>query len=99
VVYVETPNGFLEQPAAPQNIAQRHLSGWFPHDFESRGYSVFGSSHKYLRGSQGAARYFSEPVTRALERSIQWAMFRQPRSAHTITAIRYIDTAGDLRRM
>jgi hypothetical protein len=34
LVYVETPNGFLEQAASEGNAFQRHLSGWFPHDFE-----------------------------------------------------------------
>jgi nucleoside-diphosphate-sugar epimerase len=43
LIYVETPNGFPEQTDCDGNPYQRHLSGWFPHDFESRGCTVFGS--------------------------------------------------------
>ncbi len=50
VVYIGTPNGFIEQMGYGGNPFQRHLSGWFPHDFESRGYNVFGFGPKVLRG-------------------------------------------------
>ena len=36
LIYVETPNGFLEQTDYDGNPYQRHLSGWFPHDLEAR---------------------------------------------------------------
>ena len=50
-VLVQTPNGFLEQGPEHDNEHQRHLSGWFAHDFEGLGYKVHGSTGtKYLRG-------------------------------------------------
>ena len=53
-IVIETPNGFLEQGPEYGNPRQRHLSGWFSHDFEGYGYSVFGSGGtKYIRGLRG----------------------------------------------
>jgi hypothetical protein len=50
-VLLQTPNGFLEQGPEFGNEHQRHLSGWFPHDFEGLGYKVYGTTGtKYLRG-------------------------------------------------
>jgi hypothetical protein len=96
VVYVETPNGFREQPDLNGDPAQRHLSGWFPHDFEGRGYSVLGSGIKGLRGIAGAARLFPETVVRFLERSLQWYVFRRPRLAGSLSAILLKDERGNL---
>lgn len=56
-VLLETPNRF--QPQGPEygNEAQRHLSGWFPHDFEGLGYTVRGTGGtRYLRGYAGRPR-------------------------------------------
>jgi hypothetical protein len=56
-VIVETPTGFLEQGPEYGNEAQRHLSGWFPHDFEGLGYEVRGTAGtRYLRGYAGGPR-------------------------------------------
>jgi hypothetical protein len=41
-ILITTPNGFLEQGPEYGNEYQRHLSGWFPHDFEGLGYKVYG---------------------------------------------------------
>ncbi len=97
MVYIETPNGFREQVA--EMVPQRHLSGWFPHDFASRGYTVFGSGIKGARGSYGAAQVVSESVTRCLERATQWSVFRRPAMAGTIGAVRFRDQHGNLRKV
>jgi len=56
-VIMETPNGFVEQGPEFGNPYQRHLSGWFPEDFQGVGYQVFGTSGtKYLRGYMGEAK-------------------------------------------
>jgi hypothetical protein len=99
LLYVATPNGFREQPAICGNTAQRHLSGWFPHDFEGRGYSVFGMSLKGLRGVAGSSRVFPETITRTVERSTQWVSYRAPSIAGTIVAIRYVDEEGNVLRV
>jgi hypothetical protein len=50
-IVVHTPNGFLEQGPEGGNEFQRHLSGWYAHDFEGLGYMVRGSmGTKLLRG-------------------------------------------------
>lgn len=57
-VLLQTPNGFLEQGPEHGNEYQRHLSGWFPHEFEGLGYKVYGSTGtKYLRGYAAGPKY------------------------------------------
>lgn len=57
-VLVQTPNGFLPQGPDHGNERQRHLSGWFAHDFEGMGYAVYGAvGTKYLRGYAATPRY------------------------------------------
>jgi hypothetical protein len=57
-ILLETPNGFVEQGPEYGNEHQRHLSGWFPHDFEGLGYKVYGTTGtKYLRGYAAGMKY------------------------------------------
>ena len=99
IVYVETPHGFLEQVPEDGNEGQRHLSGWFPHDFESRGYTVFGAGAMGLTGPMGRAAIFPESVTRLMQRATQWYFFRRPAKAATIAAIRYVDETQNVRQL
>jgi ubiquinone/menaquinone biosynthesis C-methylase UbiE len=99
LIYVETPNGFLEQTDFDGNPFQRHLSGWFPHDFASRGYNCFGEGMRGLTGPQGRPAFFSASVTRAINRMTQWYYFRHPESASTIAAIKVIDERGSVRQL
>lgn len=56
-VVIDTPNGFVPQGPEYGNPFQRHLSGWFAHDFEGRGYTVRGSlGTRWLRGYMGEPR-------------------------------------------
>ena len=56
-IFIDTPNGFVPQGPEYGNPYQRHLSGWFPHEFEAYGYRVHGSlGTKYLRGYMGEPR-------------------------------------------
>lgn len=56
-VFIDTPNGFVPQGPEYGNPYQRHLSGWYPHDFEGFGYRVHGSlGTKYVRGYMGEPR-------------------------------------------
>ena len=58
-VILETPNGFVPQGPEYGNPHQRHLSGWYVHDFESLGYTVYGTTGtRYFRG------YMAEPALR-----------------------------------
>lgn len=99
LTYVETPFGFREQPALGGDPFQRHRSGWFPHDFEGRGYAVYGGGLRGLRGVAGVARLFPESITRFIERATQRIVFNHPVLAGTISAIRFVDGAANLRRL
>ena len=99
LLYIETPYGFVEPAYEPDGSDElaRHRSGWFPWDFASRGYSVFGMGLRGLRGSRGAPLLRSEFLTRSLERGLQYLCYRRPHSASTIAAIRCVDEVGRLR--
>src|SRR5687768_9817843 len=57
-VLLETPHGFVEQGPEFGNEFQRHLSGWYIHDFEGRGYKVYGTTGtRYLRGYVAGPKY------------------------------------------
>jgi hypothetical protein len=99
ILYIETPHGFLEQLMKDGNPYQRHLSGWFPHDFQSRGFTVFGSGSKILTGSNGQPRLFPKLFVRLLQRSLQWYFFRRPNRAATIAAIRFTERDGTPRQI
>jgi hypothetical protein len=99
MVVVGTPNGFLEQTALDGNPFQRHFSGWFPHDFEARGYTVFGGGLRCLRGPAGRAKYLPERSVRLAERLTAWWVHRHPRTAHSLTAVRYQEENGCLRQL
>lgn len=56
-ILIDTPNGFVPQGPEYGNPYQRHLSGWFSHDFEGHGYHVRGAlGTRYLRGYMGEPR-------------------------------------------
>jgi len=44
-VIVTTPNIHFQQGEYDGNIFQRHLSGWNPSDFKTRGYRVYGAGN------------------------------------------------------
>ena len=57
-VLLETPHGFVEQGPEFGNEFQRHLSGWYIHDFEGRGYQTYGTTGtRYLRGYVAGPKY------------------------------------------
>jgi SAM-dependent methyltransferase len=56
-IMVLAPNGFLEQGPEYGNEYQRHLSGWFAHDYQSLAYTVYGENTKALRGYAFRPRY------------------------------------------
>lgn len=89
-VIVETPNGFREQGPEFGNEMQRHLSGWFIHDFEGRGYHVFGSTGtRHLRGYASGPRYSFKgcaSLDMVLARALMIRRF--PRHAYNLLAIK-----------
>ncbi len=99
LIYIGTPTGFIEQMGYGGNPFQRHLSGWFPHDFESRGYNVFGCGPKLFRGVQGRPRYLPHKVVVFIERATRWYYFRRPAGTSQFCAIKYIDAEGNVRQI
>jgi hypothetical protein len=57
-IILQTPYGFMEQGPEYGNIYQRHLSGWYPHDFAGLGYTVAGCyGTKFFHGYTGAFKW------------------------------------------
>jgi hypothetical protein len=89
-IILETPHGFVEQGPEFGNEFQRHLSGWFIHDFEGLGYKVYGSTGtRYLRYYAAGPKYdfpgcilFDEFLTLILR------INNHPRHAFNLVAIK-----------
>lgn len=87
---VHTPSGFLEQGPEYGNEFQRHLSGWFPHDFEGLAYRVYGAlGTKVLRGYASRFRYDFPGVT-TCDLVLAWLMRIQknPYRAFSLVAVK-----------
>ncbi len=98
LIYIETPYGFFEQHDYDGNYFQRHLSGWFPHDFEARAYTVFGSGVG-LRCTARGNKIFQSPIGNFINRCTQWYFFRHPNHSAIISAIKHVDEFGNLHRL
>jgi SAM-dependent methyltransferase len=88
-VVVYTPNGFLPQPASPDNPWQEHRSGWTPAEFRARGYRVFGiNGLKRFRGDFGQILrrpfFFWELASRCSRLQAS----RRPEAAFALCAVR-----------
>lgn len=98
LVYIETPHGFIESGCEDldHHPHQRHLSGWFPHDFEARGYTILGSGPRWFNP---AKRYsvLGGLAVRSISRMVQWYYFYRPRRSAVIGAIRHVDERGIVR--
>ena len=89
-IVIETPNGFVEQGPEYGNPYQRHLSGWFPHEFEGYAYSVYGSfGTRHIRDYGGYPRrqipgwYTADVLLSALLR-----IRSHPRHAFNLVAVK-----------
>ena len=89
-IVIETPNGFLEQGPEYGNPHQRHLSGWFAHEFEGYGYRVFGTGGtKYMRGYAGhPKRPFTGWYSTDLLLSALLGIANRPRHAFALVAVK-----------
>lgn len=89
-VLLQTPNGFLPQGPEFGNEYQRHLSGWYAHDFEGLGYKVYGArGTKYLRGYAAGPKYdFPGWMTCDILLAGFLRIGRYPRHAFNLVAIK-----------
>jgi len=89
-ILVVTPSGFLEQGPEYGNPFQRHLSGWFAHDFEGLAYTVHGAlGTKVFRGYAGMMRY-TFPGAATCDVALAWLLRieRKPHQAFSLVAIK-----------
>ena len=88
-IIVQTPNGFLEQGPEYGNELQRHLSGWFTHDFEGLGYTVHGAGTKIMQGYAGTPRY-NFPGAVKCDTVLSWLLRvgENPRRSTSLIAIK-----------
>jgi SAM-dependent methyltransferase len=89
-VILETPHGFVDQGPEFGNEFQRHLSGWFIHDFQGLGYNVYGTTGtRYLRGYMAGPKY-SFPGSILLDELLTLALQinKHPQHAFNLVAIK-----------
>lgn len=93
-VLLQTPNGFLEQGPEFGNEFQRHLSGWFAHDFEGLGYQVRGATGlKLFHGYAGQFR-FSFPGVIPCEVLLFWMRRADKHPRHAFSLVAWKDVRG-----
>ena len=95
-ILLDTPNGFVPQGPEFGNPFQRHLSGWYPADFEGLGYKVHGSAGtRYLRGYMGEKK-IPLPGVLAVDRVLARVLFanRFARHGFNLTAIKDVRGVG-----
>ena len=89
-ILLETPHGFVPQGSEFGNEFQRHHSGWFIHEFEGRGYTVYGTTGtRYLRGYMAGPRH-SFPGCLLLDEllTLLLRINRNPKHAFNLVAIK-----------
>lgn len=104
VVYVSTPNGFLEQRPYDSNSFQEHLSGWTKEDFEDLGFQWVrgGGGPKFLRLSEmspeqwnhadaGSIRFRPKKVWSIVANLLQCVFFWLPSSSYQLYAVYWKD--------
>ena len=91
---LETPNGFVPQGPEFGNEHQRHLSGWFGHDFISLSYDVFGTTGcKYFHGYAGEFDpYF--PGVVAVDAVLAWLLRAKKCYCHAFNLVAIKDVNG-----
>lgn len=93
-IMVITPNGFLEQGPEYGNEYQRHLSGWFPHDFQGLGYTVYGTmGTKFLRGYAALPKY-NFPGVNKCDWVLSWLLQTKKRHRWAFSLIALKDVRG-----
>ncbi|MCS1408033.1 MAG: hypothetical protein M2R45_01198 [Verrucomicrobia subdivision 3 bacterium] len=93
-VLLETLNGFVPQGPEFGNEHQRHLSGWFAHDFMGLGYEVFGTTGlKYLHGYAGEFRWRFSGVA-VLDAALAWGLRADVRCRHAFNLLAVKDVRG-----
>ncbi|HWV98673.1 MAG TPA: class I SAM-dependent methyltransferase [Candidatus Acidoferrum sp.] len=98
-VILVTPNGFLAQGPEYGNPYQRHLSGWFGHDFEGLGYTVRGMmGTRFLRGYAALPRY-NFPGALELDWVLSWLLRAEKNYRRAFSLLAIKDVRGTPARL
>lgn len=92
-VLIQTPCGYNPQGPEYGSQFQRHRSGWFPHDFQSLGYTVYGTTgHRWTHGYMGDFRP-DWRVTKYVDAALAtgFMVHRNPRWAANIIAVKNVN--------
>jgi len=98
-VLLETPNGFVPQGPEFGNEHQRHVSGWYPHDFQGLGYTVFGSSGLRRMMGYAAGLRWPFPGAGVLNAVGARAVNIERRPAHAFNLVAIKDVRGVAARL
>ena len=94
-VVIFTPNGFLPQPAAPDNPFQMHVSGWDVNDMEERGYTVVGvNGFRPLRGPYAEIRWRPTRFWLRASQLSQHVVETRPRFAFQLLCFKDVANGG-----
>jgi hypothetical protein len=90
-VVILTPYGFMVQPPYPDQPWMEHKSGWWPRDFEARGYVVSGTGGvRFARKHDEHTAFRWGPLGKAVGAVTAHAVRRVPRAAFDIIAVKAI---------
>ena len=93
-VLLEMPNGFVPQGPEFGNEYQRHLSGWFDHDFIGRGYDVYGTTGtKFFHGYAGELK-IKFPGALACDAVLAWLLGSDRNCRHAFNLVAIKDVRG-----
>jgi len=92
-VVVFTPNGFVAQPATPDNPHQLHRSGWTVAEMRARGYDIAGiGGWRPLRGAYANPRIHPFWLTERLSLLTERFFESRPEHAFQILCTKRIDS-------
>jgi SAM-dependent methyltransferase len=98
-VLLQTPNGFMEQGPEFGNVYQRHLSGWFPHDFAGLGYQVAGcAGTRFFHGYAGEFKW-NFPGVKLADFALGLALDLEKRPRHAFNIMAWKDVRGVAARL
>ena len=90
-IIIQTPNGFIPQPAVDGNPYQEHISGWSVSDFESLGYKCNGlRGLRSLRWMYALVKYKPWYLWLFISYLTQFVMYFIPRGAFELMAVKNI---------
>lgn len=96
---LQTPCGFVEQGPEDNNVYQRHLSGWLPHDFQGVGYRVAGcAGTKFFHGYAGEFKW-NLPGVKLMDFALGCLLNLESNPRHAFNIAAWKDVRGAQTRL